>query len=143
MRTTRDKILLAVGTGFLVAVVAFVINIANLGFDRTLVLRLAIGDLIAGVFAALMALAVQLSYDGMYYRVAMERAAIVAEMNHHVRNAVFPLCLAVHRKGDPETDQLARETVDRINVALRDAMTDAFTRDNGVIPISAGRNTAA
>jgi len=73
------------------------------------------------------------------------RFAIVAEMNHHVRNALFPLCLAVYRKGDSESEQLARETVDRINAALRDAVTDAFTRnfDGRIVAVAAGRNTAA
>lgn len=145
MRTTREKVLLSVGAGFLVAVTAFVVNISNVSFEYALFLRLAIGDFMAGLVAGLVALALQLRYDSIYYRVAMERAGIVAEMNHHVRNAVFPLCLAVHRKGDPETDQLAREAVERINVALRDAITDAFTRniDPTVVPISARQNTAA
>jgi hypothetical protein len=67
-------------------------------------------------------------------------AGIVAEMNHHVRNAVFPLCLAVHSKGEPESDRLATEAVERINLALRDAMSDAFSRnlDYGVAPVPVG-----
>jgi hypothetical protein len=129
MNTMRDKALLAVGSGLLVALIAFVVNVSNVAFDRGLFLRLAIGDVMAGVVAGLLALAIQLRYDGVYYRFAMERAGIVAEMNHHVRNAVFPLCLVVHSKGDPESSRMATEAVERINVALRDAMTDAFSRN--------------
>jgi hypothetical protein len=129
MKTMQEKVLLALGSGFLVALTAFVVNMSNVAFDRGLFLRLAVGDIMAGLVAALLALAIQLRYDGVYYRFAMERAGIVAEINHHVRNAVFPLCLAVHSKGDPESDRLATEAVERINIALRDAMTDAFSRN--------------
>ena len=45
---------------------------------------------------------------------AMERAAIVAELNHHVRNAIFPLCLAVQRSGDGD----AQHGLVRRHVAL-------------------------
>jgi hypothetical protein len=136
MKTMREKVLLALGSGLLVALTAFVVNMSNVAFDRGLFLRLGVGDVMAGLVAGLLALAIQLRYDGVYYRFAMERAGIVAEMNHHVRNAVFPLCLIVHSKGDPESSRLATDAVERINVALRDAMTDAFLKnvDYGVAP---------
>lgn len=146
MKTMQEKLLLALGSGVLVAATAFVVNVSNVGFDRVMMLRLAVGDVMAGLVAALVALAIQLRSDGVYYRFAMERAGIVAEVNHHVRNAVFPLCLAVQSKGDPESNRLATEAVEKINVALRDAMTDAFLRnvDYGVAsaPIR-GRDVAA
>jgi hypothetical protein len=146
MKTMQEKVLLALGSGVLVAVTAFVVNMSNVSFDRGMFLRLAVGDVMAGLVAALLALAIQLRYDGVYYRFAMERAGIVAEMNHHVRNAVFPLCLVVHGKGDPESSRLATDAVERINIALRDAMSDAFSRnvDYGVAsaPLRS-RNVAA
>jgi hypothetical protein len=137
MKTMREKVLLALGSGLLVALTAFVVNMSNVAFDRGLFLRLGVGDVMAGLVAGLLALAIQLRSDGVYYRFAMERAGIVAEMNHHVRNAVFPLCLIVHGKGDPESSRLATDAVERINVALRDAMTDAFLKnvDYGVAPV--------
>ena len=129
MRTTRDKFLIAVGAGLLVTATALIVNMATMQFDRALMLRQLVGHVVAGLVTVLVALAIQLKYEGLYYRFAMDRVAIVAELNHHVRNAVFPLCLAVQRSGDAEASRMANDSVERINVALRDAMADAFTRN--------------
>jgi len=145
MRPMRDKVLLAIGAGLLVSLTAFFVNFTNVPFEKGLLLRVATGDVMAGLVTGLVALAIQLRYDGMYYRFAMERAGIVAELNHHVRNAVFPLCLAVQRNGEAEASRLATEAVERINVALRDAMSDAFARnvDYGVTPMPIRKDEAA
>jgi hypothetical protein len=129
MRTTRDKFLIAVGAGLLVTATALIVNMATMQFDRALMLRQLVGHVVAGLVTVLVALAIQLKYEGLYYRFAMDRVAIVAELNHHVRNAVFPLCLAVQRSGDAEANRMANDSVERINLALRDAMADAFTRN--------------
>jgi hypothetical protein len=50
----------------------------------------------------------------------------VAELNHHVRNAIFPLCIAVQRAGDADALRLSNEAVERINIAMKDAATDVF-----------------
>jgi hypothetical protein len=129
MQSTRDKFLIALGAGLLVTVTALLVNMAAMQFDRTLTLRQLVGHVVAGVVTVLVAIAIQLKYEGLYYRFAMDRVAIVAELNHHVRNAVFPLCLAVQRGGDAEANRMANDSVERINIALRDAMADAFTRN--------------
>src|SRR5207245_10599598 len=97
--------------------------------ERTMLVHELIGDLVAGLVAVLVSLSIHLKYEGLYYRFAMERAAIVAEVNHHVRNAVFPLSLAVQRSGDDGAIKMADEAVERINIALRDALTDALSRN--------------
>ena len=129
MHPTREKFLIALVAGLVVTATALIVNATGIPYDRRVWTQVAVGDFIGGLIAALVALAIQLKNDGSYYRFAMERAAIVAELNHHVRNAVFPLCLAVQRAGDAEGNRLASEAVERINVALRDAMTDAFARN--------------
>lgn len=129
MHPTREKFLIALVAGLVVSATALIVNATGIPYDRRIWVQVAVGDFIAGLIAALVALAIQLKNDGSYYRFAMERAAIVAELNHHVRNAVFPLCLAVQRTGDAEGNRLANDAVERINVALRDAMTDAFARN--------------
>ena len=147
MHSTREKFLISLVAGLVVTATALIVNATSVPFDRDVWMRIAVGDFIAGLIAALVALAIQLKNDGSYFRFAMERAAIVAELNHHVRNAVFPLCLAVQRSGDVESNRLANEAVERINVALRDAITDAFSRnvDYGgqVRPIVARERSAA
>ncbi|HWR54812.1 MAG TPA: hypothetical protein VN428_27130 [Bryobacteraceae bacterium] len=51
----------------------------------------------------------------------------MAELNHHIRNAVFPLSLAVHKGGDGDAIKTAEDAVDRINIALKDATADALS----------------
>jgi hypothetical protein len=97
-------------------------------WERPVLVHQLIGDVIAALIAALLMLALQLKYEEMHYRFAMERAAIVAELNHHVRNAVFPLCLAVQKIGDPESLRVSTDAIERINIALKDAAADAFAR---------------
>jgi hypothetical protein len=146
MKRTRDKFLVAVIAGSLVTVTALIVNMATMQFDRTLIVRQLVGNVVAGLVTVLVALAIQLKYEGLYYRFAMDRVAIVAELNHHVRNAVFPLCLAVQRTGDAEANRMANDSVERINIALRDAMADAFTRNvdsAGPLLVRSARDVAA
>ena len=51
----------------------------------------------------------------------------MAELNHHVRNAVFPLFLAIQRINDPDSNRLANEAMSRLDIALRDAAIDAYS----------------
>src|SRR5215469_15353616 len=126
MNTVVHKISIAVICGLIVAAAAASVQFATLGFDKGPMAPQFIGDLVAGLVATVVALAIHLRYESVYYRFAMERAAIVAELNHHVRNAVFPLCLAVQRTGDAGANAMAAESMDKINLALRDAITDAL-----------------
>jgi hypothetical protein len=129
MRKTRNgaKILLAILCGVIVAGFAAGIHFVTLPLDRTLMLHAVIGDVIAGLTAIIVCLGIQLRQEELHYRTAMERAAIVAELNHHVRNAVFPLCLAVQKSGDLDAIKTSNDAVDRINIALRDATADALS----------------
>jgi hypothetical protein len=95
--------------------------------DRALLLHAGIGDFIAGLTAVIVSLAIQLRQEEVHYRTAMERAAIVAELNHHVRNAVFPLCLVIQKLGDADAMKTANDAVERINIALKDATVDALS----------------
>ena len=145
MTTTPSKLLIALGAGVLVMATAVLVNISNLPLERGIILKVTAGDAIAGLVTVLVTLAIQLKSDGVYYRFAMERASIVAELNHHVRNAVFPLCLAVQKAGDADGTRLAADAVERINVALRDAMTDAFAKnvDYGAAPVLVRKKAVA
>jgi hypothetical protein len=100
---------------------------------------------VAGLFAVVVCLAIQLKQEEVHYRAAMERVAIIAEVNHHVRNAVFPLCLAAQKTGDPQSIRMASDAVDKINLALKDATTDALSRriEYGESPVPIGRARAA
>jgi hypothetical protein len=129
MKDTAHKVLLALLCGLLVTGTAGLVHLAIMPIDRVILVHELIGDLGAGLVAVLVCLAIHLKYEGLYYRFAMERASIVAEVNHHVRNAVFPLSLAIQRSGNADAIKMADEAVERINIALRDALTDALSRN--------------
>lgn len=125
----RRKVLASVVAGILVWICSAVANVALLALDRAGIIRLVVGCSIGGLMTVVVTLALQLWHEEVHYRVALQRASIVAELNHHVRNAVFPLCIAVQKLGDPEANRSADQAVERINLALRDATTDALTQN--------------
>lgn len=123
----EKKVLLALLCGLIVALIPACVHVATLPLDRNLVLHALLGDLIAGLTAVIVCLAIQLKQEEVHYQVAMDRAAIVSELNHHVRNAIFPLSLALHRLGDTNASRIADEAMERLNIALRDATADALS----------------
>jgi hypothetical protein len=125
--TRRSKIALALFCGLIVASIAGAIHMATMPLEHTIVLHILVGDFIAGLTSVIVCLAIQLKQEEVHYQTSIERAAIVAELNHHIRNAVFPLCLAVQKTGDAESIKVAAEAVDRINIALKDATVDALS----------------
>jgi hypothetical protein len=133
---TDHKFLYSVFGGLVVVLTGVAIDISLLLFQTTqaMLTHQLMGDFIAGLVATLVCLALQLKHEEVHYRVAMDRAAIVAELNHHVRNAVFPLCLAVQRLGDPEANRVAAEAVERINIALKEAAADVFAQKVSYAP---------
>jgi hypothetical protein len=121
------KVMKAVAAGALVWIVASLADIALMPIDRMLIPRMAMANLIGGLVAVVVTLAIQLRHEEVHYHVGMERAAIISELNHHVRNAVFPMHVALLRVGDAEAKKIADDAVERINVALKDATADALT----------------
>ncbi|HYG97896.1 MAG TPA: hypothetical protein VD837_02110 [Terriglobales bacterium] len=121
------KIAVAIFCGLLVGVVSAGVHIATIPLDRTIMLHVAVGDFIAALTAIIVCLGIQLRQEEIHYQNSIERAAIVAELNHHIRNAVFPLCLAIQKTGDADSMKTAQEAVDRINIALKDATVDALS----------------
>lgn len=121
------KLGLAVLSGVIVGAIAAGVHLATIPHEAGVMLHALIGDLVAGLATIVVCLAIQLRQEEVHYRNAIDRAAIVAELNHHVRNAVFPLCLLVQKMGDGESVKAANEAMDRINLALKDATADALS----------------
>ncbi len=136
-RKKEYKVMKAVGAGLLVWIVSSVAQLALVPIDHTTIARQVIANSIGGLVTVIVTLAIQLSHEEVHFQVAMERAAIVAELNHHVRNAIFPMHIAVQRLGDADAKKIADDAVERINIALKDATSDALARrvdyssDNG------------
>jgi hypothetical protein len=123
-----SKVLVAVVAGLLVWVMASLADVALLPLERTLLVREVVANFIGGLMAIVVILAIELRYEGVHYRVAMDRAAIISELNHDIRNAVLPVCIALQKTGDPESNRIADQAIERINLALRDATADALAR---------------
>lgn len=117
----------AVLGGVVVFVSGIAVDLALLGHERRIIIPCLIANCVAGLIAIIMALALQLHKEEHHFRFAAEKAATIAELNHHVRNAVFPLFLAVQRTRDPESNRLADEAMSRLEIALRDAAVDAYS----------------
>ncbi|MGE5114748.1 MAG: hypothetical protein ACM3JB_28130 [Acidobacteriaceae bacterium] len=122
-----SKLGLAVLSGVIVGAIAAGVHFATIPHEPGVILHALIGDLVAALTTVAVCLALQLRQEEVHYRTAIERAAIVAELNHHIRNAVFPLCLIVQKVGDGESIKAANEAMDRINLALKDATADALS----------------
>ncbi len=122
-----NKVGIAVSCGLLVGVMAAATHLATVPLERNLVMHLLVGDFVAALTAVIVCLAIQLRQEEIHYRTSIERAALVAELNHHIRNAIFPMCLAVHKVGDAAAIDTAQDSVERINIALKDATADALS----------------
>jgi hypothetical protein len=125
--SNRGKIVVSLLCGLVVGAIAGGIHWVIVPHDQSLLTHVMLGDLVAALTAMIVCLAIQLRQEEVHFASAMSRAAIVSELNHHVRNAVFPLCLAVQKSGDKDASQLANEAVERINVALKEATADAIS----------------
>lgn len=120
------KLAVCILGGLVVGGSAALVDLTVVSFTRETLIHQMAGNVIATLVATLFLLALQLRNEELHYRFAMERAAIVSELNHHVRNAIFPLCLAVQRTGDVDAARMSTEAVERINIAMKDAATDVF-----------------
>ena len=127
-RRRENKILTSVGAGLLVWIVSAAGNYLLVPGGRADIVRQVVANFIGGLMTIIVSLALHLRSEEVHYASALQRAALLAELNHHVRNAVFPLCLAVQKTNDAEITRLADEAVERINSALRDATADALSR---------------
>jgi hypothetical protein len=126
-RNRRNKVTIAVMCGAIVTAIAATVHIITVPPDRIYILHALVGDFIAGLTTVIVCLAIQLRQEEVHYSTAIERAAIVSELNHHVRNAIFPLCLIIQKLGDDTAVKVANDAVDRINLALKDATADALS----------------
>jgi|SRR3954470_21877361 hypothetical protein len=123
----EKKVWLSMLSGFLVALFPACVHLGTLPLDQNLLIHALLGDMIAGLTATIVCLAIQLKQEEVHYQVAMDRAVIISELNHHVRNAIFPLSLALHKTGDANSSRIADEAMERLNIALRDATADAIS----------------
>ena len=114
-------VLICVGLALLVWGVGF-------GFDRVLVRDgvtrteiLVASNFLTGVFAGLLFYSLALK-ERIRRDLFRERLRTIAEMNHHIRNALQVITYATAARKHDESVELIRDSVERIEWALREVL---------------------
>ncbi|MFZ1928997.1 MAG: hypothetical protein WAU50_07670 [Candidatus Sulfotelmatobacter sp.] len=82
--------------------------------------RLLAEGLSAFVVSCLVAKLVHMSRER--HRLVMARMQVIAEMNHHIRNALSPVALSLDATDNQALNHIIGEAVDRIDWALREIL---------------------
>jgi len=113
-----------VGVALGVGVVAFLVTelmhyilVPDIGRSRE---RLLAEGLSALIVSLLTAKVVHTSQQR--HRLMMARMQVIAEMNHHIRNALSPVSLSVGATENQQLNRVISEAVDRIDWALREIL---------------------
>jgi len=78
----------------------------------------AIDDLLIGLLAGILVFA----YERHRHKVILEKMRMIAEMNHHVRNALQPIIYSQYLKEQAEQVKIIQEGIHRIEWALREVL---------------------
>jgi hypothetical protein len=78
----------------------------------------AIDDLLIGLLAGLLVFA----YERHQHKLILEKMRVIAEMNHHVRNALQPIMYSPYLKEQAEQVKIIQEGTRRIEWALREVL---------------------
>lgn len=78
----------------------------------------AIDDLLIGLLAGILVFA----YERHRHKVILEKMRMIAEMNHHVRNALQPIIYSPYLKEQSEQVKIIQEGIHRIEWALREVL---------------------
>ena len=108
--------------------IAAVVTLAGTGFDRLLsvegvsrmdirLLSNALTGVVAGAFLYVYAYKEEKIKELMH-----NRLQIIGEMNHHIRNALQVICFYAYREPDQRVVQMIRDSVNRIDWALREVL---------------------
>lgn len=113
-----------VGAALGVGVVAFLatelmhyILVPDIGRSRERLLAEGLSALIVSLLTAKL---VRISQQR--HRLMMARMQVIAEMNHHIRNALSPVSLSVGATENQQLNRVICEAVDRIDWALREIL---------------------
>jgi hypothetical protein len=125
----RHLVLTALAIGFTVFLVGFVLDAIFLSDSRGILLS----DAVTGCLASLMAyVAVHQWQVRQQEHTASLR--VVAEVNHHVRNALSAILLSVHIRRDPELLSITETAVNRVDWVLTEVLSSYGKGSGSVTP---------
>jgi hypothetical protein len=81
-------------------------------------LAAAIDDMLIGLLAGVLVFA----YEHHQHKIILEKMRVIAEMNHHVRNALQPIIYSPYVKERAEQIKIIQEGTRRIQWALREVL---------------------
>ncbi len=132
-KIVRHSAAVAVLAGVLLGFAMFLVQIAidrTVGHTRQ---TLWYSDIFMGVLTAIVT-----GLGLLHYRTHMAadraRMRMIAEMNHHVRNAMTAISLSVYAQNDPQLEKTTREAIQRIDWALREVLAQPETMPSRPTP---------
>jgi choline-glycine betaine transporter len=122
MEATSWRFILATGLGvgivsFLATELMHYILVPDIGRSHERLLAEGFSALVVSCLTAKLA---QISRERQ--RLTMARMQVIAEMNHHIRNALSPISLSMDGSEDRQLKGVICEAVDRIDWALREIL---------------------
>jgi hypothetical protein len=87
----------------------------------------AADDLLIGLFAG----ALVFAYERHQHKLVLKKMRVIAEMNHHVRNALQPIMYSPYLKEQAEQIRTIQEGTRRIEWALREVLPGEDTAPPG------------
>ena len=94
----------------------------------------AVDDLLIGILSGFLVFA----YERHQHKLILEKMRVVADMNHHVRNALQPIMYSPYLKEQAEQVRTIQEGTRRIEWALREVLPG----EDAVLPGSKSRPAA-
>jgi hypothetical protein len=94
----------------------------------------AVDDLLIGILSGFLVFA----YERHQHKLILEKMRVVADMNHHIRNALQPIMYSPYLKEQAEQVRTIQEGTRRIEWALREVLPG----EDAVLPGSKSRPAA-
>ncbi len=114
-----------VAVSFLAAVLVFLIGAALDWFvlreQESRRLAIEVSDFVAGLVAGVLVFRL-LQYERERRRQLRQRLELIAEMNHHVRNALQVISLSAYSYADQQQLAAVKDSVNRIQWALKEIL---------------------
>ncbi len=117
----RHSVVRAIAAGALIGTAMLMVQIAMDSLTGPTERTLLVSDIFVGVITAIVTGAGLRHYDA-HLRADEARMRMIAEMNHHVRNALTAISLSVYAKNDPHLEKITRDSIQRIDWALREVL---------------------
>jgi signal transduction histidine kinase len=119
--STWRMFLLAVATAIIVFLIGLGLDMLILHEHETRRLAFEVSDVLGGLVAGVLSFRL-LQYERDRRARLRQKIAIIADMNHHVRNALQVISFHAYSSADKEQIEAVRESMERIQWALKEVL---------------------